>query len=46
MSEEIKKRMDLSRLKSFLDSSPNIEFLTQVEESIDLSMIDNIAVPH
>jgi hypothetical protein len=41
MSEEIRKRMDLSRLKSFLDSSPNIEFLTQVEESIDLSMIDN-----
>jgi hypothetical protein len=41
MSEEIKKRMDLSRLKSFLDSSPNIEFSTQVEESIDLSMIDN-----
>jgi hypothetical protein len=41
MSEEFEKKMDLYRLKTFLSSSPNIEFLMPVEESIDLSAINN-----
>lgn len=41
MSETIKQRMDLSRLKSFIDSSENIEFLSEGEESIDFSNINN-----
>jgi hypothetical protein len=41
MSEEIKKRMDLSRLKKFLDSSQNIELLSGTDELVDFSSIDN-----
>jgi hypothetical protein len=41
MSEEIKRRMDLSRLKNFLDSCQNIEILLETEAAIDFSAIDN-----
>jgi hypothetical protein len=39
MSEAIQQKMDLSRLKQFLDSAQNIEFLSQIEESVDFSTI-------
>lgn len=39
MSEEFKKKMDLHKLKSFLNSFQNIEFLMQAEESIDVSAL-------
>jgi hypothetical protein len=39
LSEEIQKRMDLSRLKALLNSAQNIEFLSPIEESVDFSLI-------
>jgi hypothetical protein len=41
MSEKIKQKMDLSRLKSLLDSLDNLEFLSEGEESVDFSVINN-----
>jgi hypothetical protein len=39
MSEEIQKKMDLSKLKALLDSAQNIEFLLPIEESVDFNLI-------
>ncbi len=39
MSEEFKKKMDLHKLKDFLNSFQNIEFLMPAEESVDVSAL-------
>jgi uncharacterized membrane protein YjdF len=39
MSEEIHKRMDLSRLKSLLGSTQNMEFLSPMDESVYFNAI-------
>lgn len=39
MSEEFKKKMDLHKLKDFLNSFQNIEFLMPAEESVDVNVL-------
>lgn len=39
MSDTIKRRMDLSNLKTFLNSSQNLEFLSEAEESVNFTAV-------
>jgi hypothetical protein len=41
MSEAVKQKMDLVKLKTFLDSVPNIEFLTEAEELLNFGEVVN-----
>jgi hypothetical protein len=41
MSEKIKQKMDLSRVKSLLDSLDILDFLSEGEESVDFSVVNN-----
>jgi hypothetical protein len=41
MSEKIKQKMDLSRVKSLLDSLDSLDFLSEGEESVDFSVVNN-----